>query len=188
MPAPIPTTEPPSITAGDTAAWTRSLSDYPASDSWVLAYALVNASSKVTVTSSASGDDHAVSVAASTTAAWVPGTYSWQATVTKGSDRYTVGTGQITILPNLAAATLLDTRSAARKALDAADLALANYGAKAYLQSYEISGRSQRFHDPGAFMAWRDKLKAEVRREENAAAIAAGRRPRNQILARFNTR
>lgn len=188
MPAPIPTTEPQSITAGDTAAWTKSLSDYPASSAWVLSYVFINAIHKITVTSSASGDDHAVSASASTTAAWVPGTYSWHATVTKGAERYTVGMGQISIRANLAAATLLDTRTAARKALDAADLALANYGAKAYLQAYEIAGRSQRFQDPGAFMAWRDRLKAEVRREDNAAAIAAGRRPRNQLLARFNTR
>lgn len=188
MTAAIPTTEPTTFTAGDTVAWIKTLDDYPASAGWTLAYAFINSAAKFTITASASGDDYSVTVAAATSAAYTSGTYTWVATVTKASERYTVGTGSAVVQPNLAAASTYDTRSAARKALDAADLALATYGAKAYLQSYEISGRSQRFQDPGAFMAWRDKLKAEVRREENAAAIAAGRRPRNQVLARFNTR
>lgn len=188
MTAAVPTTEPTSLTAGDTVAWLKTLDDYPASAGWILAYTLINSTTKITITASASGDDHAVSVAASTSAGYAAGTYAWVAAVTKGSERYTVGSGTVVVNPNLAAASTYDTRSAARKALDAADLALATYGAKAYLQAYEIAGRSQRFQDPGAFMAWRNKLKAEVRNEEAAAAIAAGRRPRNQILARFSTR
>ena len=188
MTAAIPTTEPTSFTAGDTVAWTKSLSDYLASASWVLAYAFINSAAKFTVTASASGDDHAATIAAATSAVIAPGTYTWHATVTKSLERFTIGTGTAIVLPNLAAVSLYDTRTPARKALDAADQALATYGAKAYLQAYEINGRSQRFQDPGMFMAWRDRLKAEVRREENAVAIAAGRRPRNQILARFNTR
>ena len=188
MTAAIPTTEPTSFTAGDTVAWTKSLADYPASASWVLAYVFINATAKFSVTAPASGDDHAATIAAATSAAFTPGTYSWTASVTKAAERFTVGTGSAIVLPNLAAASTYDTRTAARKALDEAEIALATYGAKAYLQAFELNGRSQRFHDPGTFLAWRDKLKAEVRREENAAAIAAGRRPRNQILARFNTR
>ena len=188
MTAPIPTTEPTSITAGDTVAWRKTLGDYPASAGWTLAYAFINSSAKFTITATASIDDHAVSVDAATTAGYTAGTYSWVATVTKASERYTVGSGTAIVQPNLSAASTYDTRSAAKKALDAADLALATYGAKAYLQSYEIAGRSQRFQDPAAFMAYRDRLKAEVRREQAAADIAAGRRPRNQVLARFNTR
>lgn len=188
MTAPTPTTEPASIAAGDTVAWTKSLSDYPASAGWALAYTFINSAAKFSINATASGDDFAVSVSAVTTAAYTPGTYSWMATVTKAGERFTVGTGTAVVTPNLAAATTYDTRSAAKKALDAADLALATYGAKAYLQSYEIAGRSQRFQDPAAFMAWRDKLRVEVRREQAAADIAAGRRPRNQVLARFNTR
>jgi hypothetical protein len=184
----IPTIEPQSITAGDTAAWKKSLGDYPANDSWVLAYTLINATSKITITATASGAEHSVSVAASTTAAWAPGTYTWQSTVTKGAERYTITQGRITILQNLAAATLLDTRSAARKALDAADLALATYGAKAYLQEYQIGDRRQRFADPSSFMAWRDKLRAEVAREDNVARLKAGLAPKNLLFTRFTAR
>ena len=62
----IVTTEPTSITAGDSVAWTRSLSDYPASAGWSLAYTLINAAAKITINASAAGDDHAVSVSAAT--------------------------------------------------------------------------------------------------------------------------
>ena len=64
------TTEPARVTAGDTIAWTKTLSDYPASAGWVLAYTLINAGAKITITAAASGDDHAVTVLAATSAGY----------------------------------------------------------------------------------------------------------------------
>jgi hypothetical protein len=181
----IPTSEPTEITAGDSAAWTKSLADFSASDGWVLSYTLINAASKISISTSASGADHATSVAASVTAGWAPGTYYWQAVCTLGLARYTVGTGSITVRPNLAVATLFDTRTPAAIALAAADLALATYGAKAYLQEYEINGRRQKFTDPSAFMAWRNALKQEVARETNVSNIAAGMGDRSKVFVRL---
>lgn len=181
-------TEPGRITAGDTVIWLRSLSDYPASAGWVLAYTLINSTTKISLTASALGADHLVSVAASTTAAWAAGSYTWHAVVTKAAERYTVGQGSITIAPNLAAAATYDTRSSAKKALEAVNTLLESYGSKAYLQGYEINGRKQQFQSPGEFLAFRSKLQAEVAREDNAARIAAGLAPRNQVMVRFNTR
>lgn len=182
------TTEPSRVTAGDTVTWLKSLSDYPATASWVLGYTLINSAGKVTITATASGADHLVSVLAATTAGWSAGTYSWQAVVTKAAERYTVGTGVITVAPDLAAATTLDTRTTARKALDAVNALLETYGAKAYMQGYEINGRKQQFQTPGDFLAFRSRLQAEVAREDNAQRIAAGLSPRNQIAVRFNSR
>jgi hypothetical protein len=182
------TTEPGQVTAGDTVTWAKTLTDYPASAGWVLAYTLINSAAKITITATASGDDHLASVAATTTAAWAAGTYTWVATVTKTTQRYTVGQGVITIAPNLAAASTYDTRSTAKKALEAVNTLLENYGAKAYLQSYEIAGRKQAFTSPGEFLAFRSKLIAEVAREDNAARLAAGLSPRNQLNVRFNSR
>lgn len=182
------TTEPGRVTAGDTVTWTKSLSDYPASAGWVLAYTLINSAAKITLTATASGDDHLVTAAAATTANWAAGTYSWMATVTKAAERYTIGQGTLVIAPNLAALTTSDTRSSARKALDAVNTLLENYGSKAYMQGYEIAGRRMQFSSPGDFLAYRDKLLAEVAREDNAARIAAGFAPRNQLPVRFNTR
>ena len=184
----IPTTEPSSVTAGDTVTWLKSLADYPASSGWSLAYRLINAAGKIDITASASGADHLVSVAAATTANWLAGDYDYIATVTKAAERYTVGTGAMVVSPNLAAATTYDTRSSARKALDAVNLLLETYGAKAYQHSYEIAGRRQQFQTPGDFMAFRSRLMAEVATEENAARINAGLSPRNQVAVRFTTR
>lgn len=182
------TTEPLSVRAGDTVAWTRTLEEYPASDSWVLTYTLINASAKITIAASASGADHAVAVAAATTASWAPGTYSWMARVAKAGEKYTVDQGTIQIERDLAAATTYDTRSSARKALDAVNTALESYGNKAYLQEFEINGRRQRFASPADFLTFRSKLMAEVAREDNAERIRQGLSPRNQLAVRFNTR
>jgi hypothetical protein len=182
------TTEPTRVTAGDTIAWTKTLSDYPATAGWVLSYTLINSGSKIAITATASGDDHTVTVLAATSANYTAATYTWQAVVTKAAERYTVGTGQIVVAPNLAAATTYDTRSSARKTLEAVNLAMESYGPKAYLHMYEIAGRKQQFHTPGDFLAFRSKLMAEVAREDNAARLAAGLAPKNLLQVRFNAR
>lgn len=183
------TTEPTTLTAGDTVAWSRSLPDYPASGGWVLGYALVNAASRIDIVSTALGDSHQVAVSAAVTGAWAAGRYDWQAFVTRAGERHTVGKGAVLIAPNLAGAgvTVLDTRTPARVALDAADAALRTYGAKAYLQSYSIGGRQQTFRSPSEFMAFRSRLKMEVAREEASEGIKAGRPRRNTVAVRFRT-
>lgn len=182
------TTEPTRITAGDTVSWAKSLSAYPASAGWSLTYTLINSAGKISITTAASGDDHLVSVSAATSASYAPGVYLWQAHVQKAADRFTVGQGTITVAPNIAAATTFDARSSARKALDAVNAIFEAYGSKAYLQSFEIAGRKQAFHTPGDFLAFRSKLMAEVAREDNAARLAAGLAPRNQVHVRFTSR
>ena len=182
------TTEPSRVTAGDTVSWTKTYSDYLATASWVLSYTFINGTAKITATASASGADHLISIAAATTAGWAAGTYTWQAVVTKGAERYTVGQGVLIVAPNLAAATTFDTRSSARKALEAVNTLLETYRDKAYMQGYEINGRKQQFHTPGEFLAFRSKLMAEVAREDNATRLAAGLAPRNQLYVRFNSR
>jgi hypothetical protein len=178
------------LVAGDTLNFTTAGGDYPASAGWSLAYKLIprTSGSVITITSSASGDDHLVQAAPATTAAWAAGTYSWVCYASKSGERQTLQQGTCTIRPDPGVVTTLDNRSSARKALDAMDAALETYGAKAYVKEFEIAGRRQSFGSPGDFMAFRSKLQAEVRQQDAAADIAAGRRPRNQILARFNTR
>ncbi len=185
--ASIPTAEPQTIQAGDTLAWRREdlSADYPASGGWTLAYRVVNASGKFDITASADGVNFAVLVAAATTAAYVAGPYAWAATVTKAAERYTVGTGQLSVLANLSAATTADTRSSARKALDAVNTALETYGAKAYVNDIQVGDRIQRFFSPGDFLGFRNRLMIEVAREEAAARLAAGLAPKNRLLVRF---
>lgn len=184
MPHSIPSAVPDSFVAGDTVKWQISLDDYPASDSWVLKYRLINASAKIDIT--AAGADHLVTLTAATSAGYAAGKYTWQAYVEKAAERYTVGSGAIEIKPNLAAQTTgYDTRSSAKKALDAMNTALELYGQKAWVESYEVAGRTMKFKSSEEFIAFRSRLQIEVRGEEAAARIAAGLSPRNKIHVRF---
>lgn len=186
MPHPIPTAVPDFFVSGDTVKWQIILSDYPASDGWTLKYRLINASVRIDITAAASGADHLVTLAATTSAAYAAGKYTWQAYVEKAAERYTVGSGTIEIKPNLAAQTSgYDTRSSAKKALDAINVALEAYGQKAWVQEYEIAGRRMKFKSSEEFLAFRSKLMIEARGEESAARIAAGLSPRNKIRVRF---
>lgn len=177
-----------SLTAGDTLSFSTVLDGYPAGAGWVLKYRLVprtGSNPAIAITASADGDSHRVLVDAATTGAWVVDSYTWNSWVEKSGEVYSIASGQLGIQadPRTVAAGL-DGRSSARKALDAADAALAAYGSKAYLQAYEINGRSQKFHSPSEFLAWRSALQREVRREDAAADMAAGRGSRNKIFVR----
>lgn len=177
------------LTAGDTLSFTTITPDYPASAGWSMVYKLVprTAGTVISIASSASGDDHLLQAAASTTATWAVGSYTWVGYVLKGAERYTLESGSITIDADPGVVTGLDLRSSAKKALDAVNTLLESYGSKAYLQSFEIAGRRQQFHSPGEFLAFRSRLMAEVASEDNAARIRAGLSPRNQIQVRFTT-
>ena len=166
-----PTTEPTVITPGDTIKWQRSLADYPATDSWVLSYELVNSAARYTTTAAASGADHLVTISAATTAAYVAGNYDWRARVTKAGEVYTVGTGRITVAKSFAAAA--DTRTQARKMLEAVEATLEGRATSATAE-YEIAGRRLKFLTPGELLNLRDRLRIDVAREDAAARSAAG--------------
>lgn len=188
MAATIPTTEPATLRAGDTWRWTRTLADYPAG-SWVLKYRFKNAAGGFEVTTTTSGADHSVSVAAATTAAYTAGRYTWVAWVEGGSsEKYTVDEGTVEVEADYragAATVALDDRSFARKALDLIEAGIVAHGSNAHVQEYEIAGRRMKFKSLGELMAFRDQLKAEVAKEEDAARLAAGLGSKRQLLVRF---
>jgi len=185
MSATIPTTEPSSFRAGDLLAWTKSLSDYPANAGWALVYTLINSATKITINASASGADFAVSVPAATTAGYTAGDYQWMARVTKAAEIYTVGSGTITILQNLAASTTL-IRTHARTMLDAIEAAFAGKASSTQLEM-SINGRSIRSFSPKEMIEWRRYYQAEVAKEGHADTIArTGINPR-RIGVRFKS-
>lgn len=179
----VQTTEPRYLTAGDTWTWKITLPDYLAGDGWVLSYALASSSALITISSSASGDDHLVEVAAAATAAYSAGDYEWQSYVTLGSDRYSVDFGTVTVRPNLAVATSgYDSRSPAKKALDAINTYLETGNLEA--ADVQIDGRAIKNTPVLDLYRLRDKLKAEVANESyKARAAELGIDPR-----RFNIR
>lgn len=181
--ADIPTIEPTTANAGDTWRWTRTLADYPASAGWALSYTLINAAAKITINASASGDDHAVTVSAATTAGYAAGSYDWRARISKAGEVYTVGEGRFTVRNAFGGATF-DARSHARKTLEAIE-AVIEGRASSEVSYYMIGNRQLRYMTPAELLTLRDKYRAEVAREDAAAAVAAGLPDKRRVFVRF---
>lgn len=167
-----PTTIPLKLIAGDTAKWQRTLQNYPANEGWGLVYTLINATSKITITSTANGSDHLVQVPATTTDAWAAGSYSYREQAVKVDEAYTLRSGMLTVCPSFAAATL-DGRSGSRVMLDMVEASLLK-SATANVMEYTINGRSLKHYSLVELLQLRDKLKGEVAREDMAAKMASG--------------
>lgn len=176
------TIEPTSVYAGDTVAWTKTLSEYPAS-LWTLTYSLVRDGGSITITATASGDAHAVSVAKATTATWLPAEYTWTAYVSDATNRFTVETGTIRIKANPAAGGY-DSRSQAKRTLDAVN-ALLEGRAGSDVSSYSIGGRSVSKMPVTELLTWKSRLEAEYAREVAADRIARGLGTGRKIVTRF---
>lgn len=179
---PIPTTEPASINAGDTAKWLKSLPDFPAGEGWVLGYELVNAAQRLSFAASAQGDDHLVLVAASATGEWPAGTYDWRATASRAGEKFTVGQGRITIEPGFGSA--IDARSQARRTLQAIEDTLEGRATSATAE-YQIAGRQLKYIPIPELLTLRDRYRQEVRAEEAAERMAAGLGNPGRIYVRF---
>lgn len=131
---------PQEITAGESVSWKRTLDDYPASESWVLTYSLVKSGSKITITGTASDDDHLIEVAFSTTAGYTAGDYHYQAHVSDGSERYLVDEGEVKILPDFAEqSTGYDNRPWYDIAIDALEASIQGRASKTQLMQ-TVSG------------------------------------------------
>lgn len=179
-----PTTEPNIVTAGDTISWQISLPDYPASAGWVLSYAMIGPAGVITISSSASADDHLVSVSATNSAAWAAGNYTWNSYATKSAERYTVSSGRLTVQPNLATATAAQGKSSFRKQLEAVQAVLE--GRATFSQrSLQIGDKRIDRHSVIELMQVQNDLLNKVAYEESAARLAAGLPNRNNVLVRF---
>ena len=185
----IQTYEPKILTAGDTWKWKRKdlSTDYPSSE-WTLSYQARGASTgTISITSGRDGtsEDYLIDVAASTTANYVVGSYTWDAYVTKDSERYKVRSGFWDVKQNLATALAgYDGRSWARKTLDAVEARLTGRSSNE-IDRYMIGDRQIAKIPIEELMVWRSKLKAEVTREENAERIARGLPGNNLVHTRF---
>jgi hypothetical protein len=167
------------IVAGDTLDFVTTLPDYPAGGGYTLKYRLSprTTGAAIDITCSASGNDHRCGAAASVTATWTAGEYSWSCWVEKGAERYS-GTaypwrGECTILPNPATTTNYDARSHARKVLDAIEAVLEGR-ATLDQEEYTIGGRSLKRTPVEQLIRFRQRYKQEVAGEDAAARINAG--------------
>ena len=178
----IPTTEPARVNAGNTAKWLKSLAEYPASAGWVLTYELVTADQRITFSSSPSGDDHLINVAAATTAAWAAGAYQFRALAALLGEVYTVASGRMEVAPAFDAA--VDARSQVRRTLEAIEATLEGRATSATAE-YQIAGRSLKYIPIPDLLVLRDRYRRDLRAEEDSAAAAAGLGPRGRVFVRF---
>lgn len=182
----VPTYEPDQITAGDLITWKKALGDYPAGESWVLSYALTSSSAQITFTGTADDDDHLISVAAATSAAWAAGTYSIQGYVTKGTERYQVYKGDIKILPNLATASSgLDDRSHVKKTLDLLEATMEALAAGTMTSTSVLGTTYTRKNMHTELIPAIEKYKVWYRQEQDAERVNQGKKPRGRIVTRF---
>ena len=184
----IPDTEPARVRAGDTVTWRKTLDEYPANAGWTLYYCFINSTSKVDITSAADGASHLVTVAKATTAGWTAGSYTLLSWVTSATERISFPSSSIIIDPDLAvvSAAGYDTRSQAKKMLDAVDAALLSLssGERLAVVEAELAGRRIKY-DFNGLMKLRQLYAAQVQAEDNAARIALGQRPRNSLNVRI---
>lgn len=175
------------IIAGDTLQFSTTVPDYPATAGYVLTYRLVPIAggAAITMTSTASGDDYAFSVAAAATAAWTPGEYSWHATLALGGARYTLGEGRITIKPNPATLTVgTDTRSHAKRMLLAIEAVLENRATKDQ-QAYTVGDISITRIPVERLMALRDQYRAELAAQRRIEIARAGGVVSTKLMVRL---
>jgi len=178
----IPTRAPDSFFAGDTVKWTVSATDYLPADGWTLDVNLTNASENHSVTSTNNGDgQHLVTLSAVLTAAITAGDFTLSVAATKGGERYTISTRDITVRPNLSS--VVDGRSQVKKDLDALNAWITSGDPK--VSEYQIAGRSMKYHDPLTLEKLRANRKKEYRAEQNADLIMSGRKPRRRLLTRM---
>ena len=189
----IPTREPEKITAGDYVQWKKPGSacvspagdSCLASDGWQLTYAFVKTGYQIIITATSSGDDHLVTLAAATTSSYSPGRYSWQAYVTKATERYMVDSGTVEILPNLAAqSTGYDNRTHVKKVLDALEARLENR-ATSDQAAMLVGGEVISYMPIHRVLEWRDKYKNFYDQEQRAERVANGLGNDSNIYVRF---
>lgn len=170
------------ITAGDSLTWRDSHAvNLTSGDSltpgpWALHYA-IRGPVALDLPATAAGGAWVTSATAAQTAQLTPGTYSWQAYCeTADGLRVTVGYGDMTVKPNLAAATEpYDGRSLTKQILDAIEAEIKGRAAGGYTVEYSIAGRSLRKEPLSELLKLRNAYRAEYAQEIKRARMAQGR-------------
>lgn len=156
---------PLTLVSGDTWSWTDSLVDYPAT-TWTLTHYFRGPKS-FNVVSTASGSNHVSAVTAAASGTYSAGEYQWIARVTDGTSVLSVGTGVLTVEPNLADASV-EHRSFWRRLLDELEPVMLGRAGTDQL-SMSIAGRSLQRMSWEELMAVYDRAKLQVASERGGS-------------------
>ena len=169
----VPSSLPAELVAGDTWQWTRDLADYPAG-TWTATVYFESRFGVFSVVGSASGTTHSFTIAAATTTSYTPGRYGWRLRVTDGSTTATVESGFVEVLVDPAKAGRVDTRSWARRTLEAVEAFLEGNASTAQA-SMTLGGRQISRWSLEDLTKWRKDLQSEVKMEDQGSRAGAGR-------------
>jgi hypothetical protein len=176
---------PEKIHAGDSIAWKKSLSDFPADDSWILSYYFTKSDLQITFNASADGSDHLVDLDNTETTSWQAGEYSYQALAIKGTETKTIDEGIIEILPNLAAASSgLEARPHIFIMREALRAMVQGKATKDQL-SLSINNRSISTYSPSEVRQWLDNYEMQCVAYRRKWRAQRGKPTGGQIKSRF---
>lgn len=180
----VVTKEPLELSAGDRWQWLREdLQDYPAG-AWTLHYYFKSGTDAFDFAAVADGTDFSVDQSPAQTSGFVAGQYEWTAYVVKTGDRQKVASGRLTVLADLANATVIDSRSHAVKVLAAIEAVIEGRASKDQ-ESYSINGRSLSRTSLTDLLEFRRTYRAEVQLEQQQSDMAAGRGNSSITKVRF---
>lgn len=182
---------PSTHTAGDSAAWTL---DAPANATpgagWSAQLVLIGATARYTLDGVANGASAWNFAAAATiTAAWAAGAYTARLIATKADDRISVPAGQLSVLPDPAAAGTLAASllSPAQQRLATLQAAYDAYLASGNFVAAEvrIGDRTKQYRSLPELLQALNAAKRDVEAETQATALAAGQSARRRFVVRM---
>jgi hypothetical protein len=186
---------PAQIRAGDTIKWrddagVDNLGNEISSSTWTLTYYLRTntASEGATVVGVAYGTGWEFTIDATTSAGFDAGDWYWQALATSGSDKVTLGAGQLQVLAALSytgTPGAVDGRTQAQQDLDAVQAAIRALVSGGVVKEYTIGNRNLKKYDLPDLLQLEAKLKAEVKREQMAELMANGLGNPHNLFVRF---
>lgn len=169
----VPIIVPSSFAAGTTVVFSRAFSARPSSS---CSYALHLAGPSVLSVAGAVGDDgvaFVVTLTATQTAGLAPGTYRYAERVTAAGVVEQVGSGVVTVEPNLATATAGSAQTHEERTLAAIEAVLAGRITDD-VQEYEIAGRAVTLIPFEELVKLRGRYAAVVWRQRNPGKMLPG--------------
>lgn len=177
---------PDEITLGDKVQWTEDYPDCPAS-TWTLTYYFIKADGTAQIFNVAAvaydgTDSFLVTILAADVAAITAGDFRFKARLAKDGVTTTAAEGPISFLPDYS--TAIDTRSTARKIVEAIDAAIAGTASMTQKKT-KIRDREIEFYTSDELTKLRNYYQGIVEGEDAQDNIALGRRNKTTIRARF---
>ncbi len=178
---------PARITNGDSLSWlddptVDNLRNKLSPPDWTLSYSFIGAV-KLELTAIQEGSRWKTSMTTTQSSSLSAGDYYWQAYATNGSDRVNIGSGKLSVMPNLHAAKAGDDmRSQTKKDLDAVQSAMRAMISGGAVAKYAIGHRQVEKMAMSDLLILESRLKILLKREEGSGN---GQGSPNNTLVRF---